>query len=234
MAEGIKQTVVFNALDREADIQVSERNLPHWFQVGAATFVTFRTADSLPGEVLLRMERELHDWLDRNGLPKELAHSQFDRKPPTLELLLGQIPSTQRREFKMLCDQLFHRSLDECHGACLFKKQENAKFVADAILNFDGERYDLDSFVIMPNHVHAIVQFRAGFDLDTIGQSWMRFTARVINKQIGREGVLWQPEPFDHIIRSPEQFSYLHRYIADNPKKANLCDGEYIYWKRTM
>ena len=61
MAEGIKQTVVFNALDREADIQVSERNLPHWFQVGAATFVTFRTADSLPGEVLLRMERELHD-----------------------------------------------------------------------------------------------------------------------------------------------------------------------------
>ncbi len=93
---------------------------------------------------------------------------------------------------------------------------------------------DILAFSCMPNHVHAIVQFREGYDFDTIGQSWMRFTARVINKQIGRTGVLWQPEPFDHIIRRTEQFCYLRRYIADNPKKASLRDGEYIYWKRTL
>lgn len=69
---------------------------------------------------------------------------------------------------------------------------EIGSVVADAILKFDGERYDLDSLVIMPNHAHAIVQFRIGFDLDTIGQSWIRYTARFINKQIGRTGVLWQ------------------------------------------
>ena len=40
--------IVFNSLDPEAEINISERNLPHWFQVGAATFVTFRTADSIP------------------------------------------------------------------------------------------------------------------------------------------------------------------------------------------
>ena len=232
MAERTPQTVVFNALDREADIDVSERNLPHWFQVGSAIFVTFRTADSLPKDVFLRMTAELRDWLNRNELPNELADSMFAAESSDREQLLDQLTIIQRREFKMLCDQLFHRSLDECHGACLFKEQKNAKVVSDAILKFDGERYDLDSLVIMPNHAHAIVQFREGFDLDTIGQSWMRFTARVINKQIGRRGVLWQPEPFDHIIRSPEQFSYLHRYIADNPKKANLQKGEYIHWER--
>jgi REP element-mobilizing transposase RayT len=158
----------------------------------------------------------------------------FASKSSYREQRLEQLTIIQRREFKMLCDRLLHRSLDECHGACLFKEQKISKVVADAILKFEGERYDLDSLVIMPNHVHTIVQFREGYDFDTIGQSWMRYTARVINKQIGRRGVLWQPEPFDHIIRSPEQFSYLHRYIADNPKKANLRDCEYYYWKRSL
>ena len=27
--------------------QISKRDLPHWFQVGAAKFLTFRTADSI-------------------------------------------------------------------------------------------------------------------------------------------------------------------------------------------
>ena len=42
-----KVDIVFHALDREAEIEWTERNLPHWFQVDAAMFVTFRTADSV-------------------------------------------------------------------------------------------------------------------------------------------------------------------------------------------
>lgn len=180
------------------------------------------------------MVLELRDWLTRHGLPIAIADSIFDLKSPAHRQLIDQLNTNQRREFKMLSDQLFHRSLNAGHGACLIKMPSIAQVVADAILNFDGERYDLDSLVIMPNHVHAIVQFRAGFDLGTVGQRWMRYAARIINQQIGRTGVLWQPEPFDHIIRSPEQFSYLHRYIADNPRKANLQSGEYIYWSREV
>ncbi len=230
MPEHRHPPVVFNALDREAEVEVSERNLPHWFQYGAAIFVTFRTADSLPKEVIVRIALELRDWLTLHGLPPEIVDSMIESKSPDRQQLIDQLNTKQRREFKTLSDQLFHRSLDASHGACLFKVPDIAQVVADAIRNFDGERYDLDSLVIMPNHVHAIVQFRTGFNLNTIGQSWMRYTARVINKQIGRTGVLWQPEPFDHIIRSPEQFRYLHSYIADNPRKANLQSGEYIYW----
>lgn len=32
----------------------------------------------------------------------------------------------------------------------------NAKIVADALRHFDGERYELASFVVMPNHVHVL------------------------------------------------------------------------------
>ncbi len=127
MVERTQQSVVFNALDREADIDVSERNLPHWFQVGSAIFVTFRTVDSLPKDVLLRMTAELRDWLNRNELPKELADSMFAAESSDRERLLEPLTIIQQREFKKLCDQLFHRSLDECHGACLFKEQKKQR-----------------------------------------------------------------------------------------------------------
>lgn len=109
-----------------------------------------------------------------------------------------------------------------------------ADIVGHAIRLFDAQRYDLDRFVVMPNHVHALVQFRAGFDLKVVGQSWMRYTARVINQRSERRGELWQPEPYDHIIRSSQQFECLQHYIADNPDKAKLKQGEFLYWQRPV
>ena len=55
--------VSFNPLDANAEVSISDRNLPHWFQVGAAMFVTFRCADSMPQEVVLRRRQELQEWL---------------------------------------------------------------------------------------------------------------------------------------------------------------------------
>jgi putative transposase len=234
MTDPKQPSVTFNALDGKAEIAVTARNLPHRFQVGAAMFVTFRTADSLPKEVILRMIEELLDWLQRNRLPTELADSIFGAKHPNHEQLISLLDWRQQRELKKISDQLFHRSLDDCHGECLLRNTELAQVVANSILKFDHDRYDLDSLVIMPNHVHVLVQFRQEHGLEIVSQSWMRYTARVINQLIGRTGVLWQPEPFDHIIRSPEQFQYLQRYLAENPTKAKLSPGEYLYWSRPM
>ncbi|MCA9161286.1 MAG: hypothetical protein KDA72_23310, partial [Planctomycetales bacterium] len=58
---------------------------------------------------------------------------------------------------------------------------------------------------------------------------WLHFTATQINRQTGERGHFWQQEPFDHLVRSPEQYEYLRGYIRDNPKKANLREGEYYY-----
>jgi putative transposase len=232
MSDPQEDSIIFHTLDRDSEIEITERNLPHWFQVDAAVFVTFRLADSLPKEVVIRMLAELREWLRCNSMPSVLADVIFDANEIHCDRIMNEISSIQRREFKRLTDRLLHRSLDECHGACWLRNPELATIVSDAIKHFDGDRYDVDSFVIMPNHVHAIVQFRHDGGLSTIGQSWMRYTARAINKNIGRTGELWQPEPFDHIIRSPEQFEYLQRYIAANPTKAKLARGEFVYWRR--
>ncbi len=226
--------IVFNSLDRNAEVEVTERNLPHWFQVGAAIFITFRTADSLPQKVLLRWQRELVDWLKQRDLPCDIADHVLRPSESGRTALLDQLGLRQYREFIRLSDRIFHRSLDECHGACLLRVPAAAQIVSDAILHFADKQYDLNNFVVMPNHVHAIVQFREGTDLNRVSQSWMRYTARRINELLVRKGQLWQAEPFDHIIRSPEQFQYLHQYIAENPKKANLPPRDYLYWSRAV
>ncbi|MDA1049377.1 MAG: transposase [Planctomycetota bacterium] len=152
---------------------------------------------------------------------------------PNHDELLNQLSSADRRDFKQLSDRIFHRSLDDCRGACLLRRPKLAKVVGDAMRFYQDTKYDLDRFIVMPNHVHAIVQFRVGADLKTVSQSWMRYTARKINAATGASGAFWQPEPFDHIVRGPEQFEYLQKYIAENPKKANLREGEFLYWERT-
>jgi putative transposase len=170
--------------------------------------------------------------LNRSSLPIGLGASLVNGRFPDHDVMLKQLNPGQSAEFKRLSDRIFHRSLDECHGRCLFRKSEIASEVANSILHFDGVRYDLDRFVIMPNHVHAIVQFRTGFDLTVVGQSWMRYSARTVNQLLNESGALWQPEPFDHIIRIDRQFEYLQQYILDNPSKANVKESEFLYWQR--
>jgi len=85
----------------------------------------------------------------------------------------------------------------------------------------------------MPNHVHLLVQFRPGTTCREQGESWLHYTAWQINKRLGRKGAFWQSEPFDHLVRSAEQFHYLRQYIAENGVRASLPETDYLFWKRT-
>ena len=46
--------------------------------------------------------------------------------------------------------------------------------VEGCLLQFDRSRYDIDAFVLMPNHVHAIIKPMPGFHLSTVGTSTLR------------------------------------------------------------
>ena len=104
-----------------------------------------------------------------------------------------------------------------------------AKIVADSLLHFDGERYRMGDFVVMPNHVHMLAAFASAESMRKQFDSWLHYTAFRINQTLGEKGHFWQQEPFDHLVRSTEQYDYLRNYIADNPTKAGLSKGEFIY-----
>jgi REP element-mobilizing transposase RayT len=114
--------------------------------------------------------------------------------------------------------------LDKSAGECWLQRPDIAGLVADALRFFADERYQLDAWVVMSNHVHAVLWPMPNHSLSRIVQSWKRFTAREANKWLNRTGeTFWQPEPFDHWIRNEAEHARCCRYVVNNPVKAGLC-----------
>jgi REP element-mobilizing transposase RayT len=217
-----RRTVHFAFFDPEAEVGISHRNLPHWFQPGATYFVTFRTADALPAEVLSEWTEERRRWLLAHGIDPDGANWQ---------IAFNALPKAQQDAFRRLYNSTFHRLLDAGYGACLLKHAEAADIVARAFAHFDGERYQLSDFVVMPNHVHVLLGLLGGTHLADLCYSWKKYTANQINKLFGRRGHFWQGESFDHIVRSGAQFDYFQAYIAANPQLAGLQPGEFVLYR---
>ena len=169
--------------------------------------------------MLVRWEREKQEWLTRT-LGRTCDH--WSEVVPTLDL-------AQRQAFTKRFERCREDFLDSCHGACALREPRVAKIVADTLLHFDRKRYWMGDFVVMPNHVHLLAAFATQEMQKTQCDSWLHFSAREINRALGQKGKFWQQEPFDHLPRSPEQYDYLRKYIADNGSKANLKPDEYLY-----
>jgi type I restriction enzyme R subunit len=205
--------------DPHGELVIYEHCRPHWAQAGAVVFITFRTHDSIPREVVERWEREKREWLRQRGHGNGAHWS----------VVVPMLDESDRAEFQKWFNRCREEFLDTCHGRCLLKRPELAKIVADSLLHFDGQRYRMGDFVVMPNHVHLLAVFPTADAMKKQCDSWLHYTAVRINRAIGEEGRFWQPEPFDHLVRSVEQYDYLRRYIAENPEKAGLQPGEYYY-----
>ena len=116
-------------------------------------------------------------------------------------------------------------------GAKVFLKEGDyrafEKVLHEALQIYQVELY---CYQIMVNHVHLLAAFVSEESMLTQYDSWMHFTAQRTNTQIGRKGKFWQQEPFDHLVRSPEQYVYLRKYIEENGPKAGLNENEYLYF----
>src|SRR5204863_9443525 len=108
-------------------------------------------------------------------------------------------------ERDMIRKFLFSRvdeQLDAAFGSCWMQRPEIAQLVADALKFFDGNRYVLLAWCVMPNHVHVVLHTEAGQTLDSICHSWQSYTSRKANRILNREGRFWQKEYFDRLLRS--------------------------------
>jgi REP-associated tyrosine transposase len=119
-------------------------------------------------------------------------------------------------------ESLRDEMLDRGWGACWLGRSEIAELVENSFLAFDGRRYRLHAWTIMPNHVHVLISGVAGQPLGSIVSSWKRFTARDANRQLGRTGPFWQDDYWDRFIRNEEHFFATIAYIDNNPVKAGL------------
>lgn len=187
--------------DTEIEKKQGDR-LPHWRQEGAIYACTFRLADSVPGEVQeeWRLERERIQLLESQD-----ALTQRD-------ILRARMALTDRAQ----------DYLDQGRGRCVLRATPAAELVAGALRHFEGERYKLHAWCVMPNHVHVVVEPLADNELSDILHSWKSFTANKINTLLDLKGSLWQPESYDHLIRDAVDYRRQCEYAYQNPAKAGL------------
>ena len=77
--------------------------------------------------------------------------------------------------------------LDRGGGSAFMNDTRVANEVQNALLSFDGTRYFLRAWVVMPNHVHAVLTPNSGWDLGEILHSWKSYTANECNKAAGEK-----------------------------------------------
>ena len=174
--------------------------LPHFDSPNVIQHITYRLADSLPRTMLEQMQVEV----------ETLVRDDEKRK------------SELRRRIETY--------LDAGHGSCVLRVPEIAACVVDTWLHFDGERYRLLEWVVMPNHCHVLIEPFEDVPLGKIVLSWKNYTARFINGYKSRTGVrrsqegspVWQREYWDRFIRDERHFEAAKSYITLNPVKVGL------------
>jgi putative transposase len=95
-----------------------------------------------------------------------------------------------------------------------------AQAIFDSVKFYEGKmRWHITLFLLMPDHLHALLSFARDESMSELIRDWKCFHAR-------RNRVLWQEGYFDHRLRADErveQLSAKMNYIRQNPAAAGLC-----------
>ena len=151
-----------------------------------------------------------------DSLPAEVV----SRLAAHLEALPEQERSDERRRH-------IERWMDAGHGCCMLRDPVAAQLVTEAWHRFDGERYRLLAWVVMPSHVHVVIELNGTSSLARIVQSWKSFTGRHL-KQRMRAGStsVWSREYWDRWMRDERHFRQTVAYVERNPVAAGLVARE--------
>ena len=133
----------------------------------------------------------------------------------------------EEREYKERFTNRMQEWLDAGMGACQMRRCDVRAEVELCLLHFDGKRYDIDAFVLMPNHVHLLIKPAPRHDLATFLQAIKGVSANRSNQLLGRKSRFWIYESYDHIVRDATELTAFPNYIAANPVKAGLNADEY-------
>ncbi len=113
--------------------------------------------------------------------------------------------------------------LDRGYGSCSLRDGRIAVLIRETLLKWNGERYHLIAWVMMPNHVHMLIELLADNALSDVMHSIKSYTAHEANKILSRTGRYWSVESYDRYTRDAKHFENTVTYIEENPVKAGLC-----------
>jgi REP element-mobilizing transposase RayT len=151
--------------------------------------------------------------------------------------LTGLLPAELLNSWRAMLDHLskneaeaelrdrIEEHLDHGTGHTWLKNPAIASVIQNALFHFDGQRYRLHSWVVMPNHIHILLTPAAGYGIPGIVHSLKSFTSNEANRLLDRKGEFWHVDYYDRYIRTEEHYYRTVEYIEMNPVKAGLCEN---------
>ena len=172
------------------------------------------------------LKQGFRGWHQRGFLP------HFDA-PGVTQFVTFQLhdsfPVTRRAEFEAMLNEpdasvkrkQLEAWLDRGHGECWLRRPGVAELVEQTLIAADGRDYRLPAWVVMPNHVHLIVDV---WDVPLVKllNGWKGKSARAANQLLGRRGAFWQEDYYETLIRDEVHLKRARRYTEQNPVKAFL------------
>ena len=185
-----------------------------------------------PIKVTLRKELQEAGWHSRGYLPHfdggEIAqtitlHLADSLPQAVLERWTRELSAESATNADAVLRRRIEYYLDQGYGRCALKDVRVATMVQKSLLHFDGERYWLSAWVVMPNHLHMLLTPDAHWSLSEIMKSFKSYTSHEANKILGQHGQFWMEDYFDRYVRDEKHFVSAIAYIENNPVKARLC-----------
>ena len=137
--------------------------------------------------------------------------------------LAATAPSRRARRKSLMVEHLLASGM----GCCALRHVQVAQLMQSTLLHFDGSKYRLYGWCIMPNHVHVLI--RTQVPLPGIMQSWKSYVGRramAWNQELGLKipgAGLWMRDYWDRSIRDGRHYNAVLYYIHQNPVVAGLC-----------
>ncbi|HEY9751882.1 MAG TPA: transposase [Coleofasciculaceae cyanobacterium] len=177
---------------------------------------------------------------DVPGLIQHITFHLADSLPrAAIERMQQELAAMPEAERDGARRQRIQALLDSGLGSCVLREAACAQIVQDSLLFGDGDRYHLLAWVVMPNHVHVLIEQIPGWPMAKVVQSWKRHTSRQIHRLgsssctrpdadcksaiPGKVPPLWQRDYWDRFIRNDRHFQIAKHYIENNPVAAGLA-----------
>jgi REP element-mobilizing transposase RayT len=112
--------------------------------------------------------------------------------------------------------------LDLGRGVAYLGQVKVAALVEGSLRHFDGQRYELRAWVIMPNQVHVLLKVTT-MPMSHIVENWKKYTPHEANKALGLVGQFWAEDYWDTFMRDAAHELKSRRYTENNPVKAKLA-----------
>jgi len=118
------------------------------------------------------------------------------------------------------------------HGRRPYFRNDRLAREVPAALRFCADEAGTLCFVVMPDHVHWLLQLRPGGRLSAVVGKMKRRCARQCNRRLGTTGAFWQGGFHDRALRRDDDLVDIARYVVANPLRAGLVQriGDYPHW----